>query len=118
MSLLDEGMETFKFIDKTTAADGYGSVSVVWHEGAEFQGALADMSPQEVMAADQIGVRATFKIITKRDITLLYGTIVQRAFDGKYFQIKSDGTDKKTPASAGLDMRIVKAEALKALPDS
>lgn len=118
MSLLDEGMELFRYIDKTTAPDGYGSVAVVWHEGAEFMAATADMSPQEVMAADQIGVRANFKIITKKDITLMYGTVVQRQSDGKYFQVKSDGTDKKTPKSAGLNMRIVKAEALRALPDA
>lgn len=117
MSLLEDSYETFRYIDKTTVPDGYGSVTPVWKEGAEFEATASDMNPTEVIAAQQSGVKASYKIITRKDINLTYGTIIQRESDGKYFIIKSDGNDNKTPASASLDMRVVKAEELKALPE-
>lgn len=118
MSLLEQSFEAFKFIDKTTVPDGYGGVMPSWQDGAEFQATAVEMQPTEIIAAEQSGVKATYKVITKKNITLLYGNIVQRLSDGKLFQIKSDGTDRKTPPSASLDMRSVKAEELKALPDA
>ena len=118
MSLLDDAMESFKFKDRITVPDGYGGgVNTAWVDGAGFQATAVEMQPNEVIAAEQSGVKATYKIITKKNVTLMYGAIVQRLSDGKYFQIKSDGTDKKTPASASLDMRSVKAEEIKTLPD-
>jgi hypothetical protein len=36
--------------------------------------------------------------------------VFRRESDGKIFRVTSDGDDKKTPPSAGLDMRQVTAE--------
>ena len=43
---------------------------------------------------------------------------MRRESDGKLFRITSDGTDKKTPGATALDMRVVTAEELDALPAS
>lgn len=116
MSLLDESMEKCHYIDKTTEPDGYGGVTVVWREGAEFKAAIVPMSSTEIISAAQQGLKSTFNILTGKNITLLYGEIIQRASDGKYFRITEDGTDNKTPASAGLQIRKVSAEEIDSLP--
>ena len=47
----------------------------------------------------------------------MFGDVFVRSADEKIFRVTSDGTDKKTPASAALDLRIVTAEELPELPD-
>lgn len=116
MSLLSESMEECRYMDKTTQADGYGGVVTVWIGGAPIQCAIVLDTSMEARRAAQEGVKSLYTVITSRSITLGYGDVIQRVSDGKYFRITSDGTDKKTPASAGLDMRSVTAEQLDALP--
>lgn len=116
MSLLSESMEEFRFIDKTTAPDGYGGTVTVWVEGAEFQAAVTLDTSIEARRAEAEGVKNLYTITTNKSTTLSQGDMVQRQADGKYFRVTSDGQDKKTPASAGLNMRQVTAEEMKALP--
>ena len=47
----------------------------------------------------------------------MHGDIIKRLSDDKFFWITSDGTDKKTPLSSTLDMRVVTAEEMDSLPD-
>lgn len=61
------------------------------------------------------GVKNLYTITTSRDITLIFGDVLRRESDGKLFRITSDGTDKKSPLSATLDMRVVTAEELESL---
>lgn len=116
MSLLEEAMEPCQFIDKTTAKDSYGGVIQVWKPGAEFNAAFKlDNSTEARIAASQ-GVKNLYTVTVKRNIPLDDGQIIQRLETGKYLRITSDGTDQKTPKSAGLDMRQASAELLEALP--
>ena len=117
MSLLTESMTACQYMDKTTVPDGYGGVIPSWKNGAEFQAAIVLDTSIEARRAEQEGVKNLYTITTTKGVSLGFGDIVQRLEDGKYFRITSDGTDKKTPASAGLNMRQVTAEYLKALPD-
>lgn len=116
MSLLDEAMETCAYIDKITVPDGYGGVKPSWREGAEFTAAIVFDTSMEARRAQKEGVQNLYTITTPRNITLMYGDIITRKSDGKIFKITSDGTDKKTPMSATLDMRVVTAQELDALP--
>ena len=116
MSLLSEFFEAFQYVDKTTAADGYGGTTTVWVAGADFKAALVLDTSMEARRADAEGVKSLYTITTNRSVILLYGDVIQRKSDGRYFRITSNGTDKKTPNSAGLDMRQVTAEELAALP--
>lgn len=110
MSLLEEAMETCKFLDKVRVPDGYGGVKTTWTEGAEFEAAITfDTSMQSRMAGAQ-GVSSRYTVTTGRSLTLEYHDVFQRARDGKIFRVTSDGDDKYTPASASLDMRQVTAE--------
>lgn len=116
MSLLSESMEPCRYIDKTTASDGYGGTVTVWRDGAGFDATVVLMSSTETIAAAQAGTKAAYNILTGKQINLKYGEIIQRISDGKYFRITQDGDDDKTPVSAGLNIRKVTAEELDALP--
>lgn len=117
MSLLDEYMELCRYIDKTTENDGYGGVETVWHEGATFKAAITLDTSTVARMAEAEGAKNLYTITTPRTITLAVGEIVRRESDQKLFRVTSDGTDKKTPLSASIDMRVVTAEQLvKGLP--
>lgn len=116
MSLLSEAMEECRYMDRTTVNDGYGGVMTVWQEGADLSVAIVLDTSMEARRAEAEGVKSLYTLTTSRGVTLMHGNVVQRKSDGKYFRVTSDGTDKKTPASAGLDMRQVSAEELDALP--
>ena len=117
MSLLAEAMEACQFIDKTTVDDGYGGVGPSWIPGAEFKAAVVFDNSLEARRAEKEGVKNLYTITTSKSVTLGYGDIFQRLSDQKYFRVTSDGTDKKSPLSASLDMRVVSAEELNKLPD-
>lgn len=110
MSLLDEAMEDFTMIDKTTAPDGYGGTTTVWKDGAPIQATAVLNDSMQARIAEKQGVTALYTITTKKNINLQYHDVLRRESDGKIFRITSDGDDNKTPKSAGLNMRNVSAE--------
>ena len=110
MSLINKAMETSHIIDKTTAPDGYGGVITTYTEGAEFKAAYSINSSTEARVAAQQGTANRYTIFTKKSILLRFTDIIKRDRDGKYFRITSDGDDKMTPPTAGLDLRAVEAE--------
>lgn len=116
MSLLSEAMENCVYIDKQTRDDGYGGVITVWTEGASFQAVVVFDTSIEARRAEKEGVKNLYTITTERSITLMYGDIIRRNSDEKLFRITSDGTDKKSPMSSTLNMRVVTAEELEELP--
>lgn len=110
MSLLSEAMEPFVIVNKIKTADGYGGYKTTWSDGAEIQAAVVFDSSLEARVAGVQGVTALYTITTSKSITLEYHDVLRRVSDGKIFRVTSDGDDKKTPASARLDMRQVSAE--------
>ena len=118
MSLLLEAMESCVYVDKTTAPDGYGGVKTIWKDGASFQAAIVLDTSIEARRAEKEGARNVYTICTSKVVTLIHGDIIRRESDDKLFKVSSDGTDKKTPRSAALDMRVVTAEEIPSLPDA
>lgn len=110
MSLLSEQMEQCTIIDKTTSADGYGGVITQWVDGASFNAATVFDTSMQARAAEKQGVTAMYTVTTEKNINLQYHDVFRRERDGKIFRVTSDGDDKKTPASAALNMRQVTAE--------
>lgn len=110
MSLLAEAMESCTMIDKTHVGDGIGGFTIQWVDGASFDAALVLDTSIEAMTAQAQGVTAVYTVTTHRPVNLQYHDVFRRNSGGKIFRVKSDGDDKKTPQSAGLDMRQVKAE--------
>ena len=110
MSLLDEAMETCAFLNKQVTPDGYGGYATSWADGAMFQAAIVFDMSIEARTAEAQGVSSRYTVTTSKALTLEYHDVFRRVSDGKIFRVTSDGDDKKTPASAGLNMRQVTAE--------
>lgn len=110
MSLLQEAMDKCVMIDRRTVSDGRGGFETVWTDGAEFNAAVVFDSSMEARRAEAQGVTALYTVTTTRAVNLQYHDVFRRKSDGKIFRVTSDGDDKKTPLSAGLDMRQVSAE--------
>lgn len=110
MSLMDDFMDRCVFMDKQRVDDGYGGYKTNWTEGAEFTAAITFDTSIEARVAGVQGVTSLYTVTTQRDLTLEYHEVFKRLRDGKIFRVTSDGDDKFTPASAGLDMRQVTAE--------
>lgn len=110
MSLLSEAMENCTMVHKITQDDGYGGEITRWVDGASFNAAITFDSSVEARTAQAQGVTSLYTVTTKKSKTLEYHDVFRRNSDGKIFRVTSDGDDKFTPASAGLNMRQVTAE--------
>jgi hypothetical protein len=110
MSLLNEAMEDCTILNKTIENDGYGGYITSWKKGATFKAAIVLDSSMQARIAEKQGVTALYTITTDKALNLQFHDVIQRDFDGKVFRVTSDGDDKHTPASAGLNMRQVTAE--------
>ncbi len=110
MSLLSEAMENCIMLDKRTTADGYGGFITTWVDGAPFDAAIVLDSSMQAKIAEKQGVTALYTVTTERNINLQFHDVFRRMSDEKIFRVLSNGDDKKTPGSAGLDMRQVAAE--------
>lgn len=110
MSLLENAFFPCVIMDKTTEKDGYGGVITVWKDGAEVQCAIVPDGGVEQLAAMQRGWTGSYTVTTKKKVVFLDGDVFKRLSDGKTFRVKSDGTDTKSPDTATIDARWVKAE--------
>ena len=97
-------------LDKTTQADGRGGFVTSWQEGAQFNAAIVFDSSMQAKIGEAQGVTALYTITTNKSVNLQYHDVFRRASDSKIFRVTSDGDDKHTPESAGLNMRQVSAE--------
>lgn len=110
MSLLSEAMETCVMYDKRMVDDGYGGYRQSYTEGVEFQAAIvldSSIEAQKALSDESVGI---YTITTRKNFNLQYHDVFKRMEDGKIFRVTSDGDDRKTPNSAGLNMRQVSAQ--------
>lgn len=110
MSLLDEMMSPCVIINKTVVNDAYGGYETQWVDGAEFSAAITIDNSIESRVGQAAGVTSIYTVTIHRAMMLEYHDVFRRESDGKIFRVTSDGDDKFTPNSAGLDMRQVTAE--------
>ena len=110
MSLLTEAMEDCTIMDRITRPDGYGGYTSEWVDGAPIKCAIVFDSSMQARQAEAQGVKALYTITTEKNVNLQYHQVIRRERDSKIFRVTSDGDDKHTPASAGLNMRQVTAE--------
>lgn len=116
MSLLDAVTEKFQMLDKTTVDDGLGGYTRQWVDGAKFDAAVSFDSSVEAQTAMAAGVTGVYTVVTKKTVNLQYHDVFKRLSDNKVFRCTTDGDDSKTPPTAGLNMRTVRAEEW-VLPD-
>lgn len=116
MSLLDAMTTRCQMLDKTTVDDGMGGYTKQWVNGAAFDAAISLDDSVQAQTAMAAGVTGVYTVTTKRAINLQFHDVFKRLSDNKIFRVTTDGDDKKTPPTAGLDMRSVRAEEW-VLPD-
>ena len=110
MSLLDEAYEDFTVVNKAVVDDGYGGTTTVWTDGATIKGAMVFDSSTQMKVAQAMGVTAAYTLTVKKTVELDYHTVLRRESDSKVFRLVSNSDDKKTPPSAGLNMRQYQCE--------
>ncbi len=110
MSLLTESFDPCVMLNKRTIKDSYGAYFTIWEEGAGFDAAISFDTSIEARTAGAQGTTNLYTVLTGKEINLQYHDVFQRVRDSKVFRVKSDGDDKKTPKSAGLNLRLVTAE--------
>lgn len=111
MSLLEEAYEPLQHINKIKVDDGYGGTKTDWQPGATFQGAVNLEESAAVKIAQALGVKEVYVVTVTKETQLDFHDVIMRVSDGKIFRITNDSDDKKTPASAALNMRQYEAEA-------
>lgn len=110
MSLLTEAMEDCIYLNKQLVEDGLGGYSTQYTDGPKFDAAIVLDNSMQARTAQKAGVTALYTITTQKNLNLQFHDVFRRKSDGKIFRVTSDGDDKKTPASANLNMRQVSAE--------
>ena len=110
MSLLEEAYEKFVILNMIQQPDGYGGIQTSWVEGGTIEGAMVLDSSNQAKIAQAMGVTSIYTLTVKQGIQLNYRTVLKRLSDSKIFRLTNDSDDKKTPRSAGLDMRQYSAE--------
>lgn len=111
MSLLTTNMQRCVMVRETAVSDGRGGQTIpAWVDGAEFLAAVMLDNSMEARRAQAQGVTGVYTVTVSRSENLQYHDVFRRVSDGKVFRVTSDGDDKKTPKTAGLDMRQVSAE--------
>ncbi len=110
MSLLDDFTSTCVMLDKKRVSDGEGGFITTWTEGAKFSAAVSLDTSIEARTAEKQGLTSVYTVLTGKNAILQYHDVFKRLYDGKVFRVTSDGDDKQTPKSAGLQKSYVTAE--------
>lgn len=109
MSLLEEAEEKCVMLDRKSKSDGRGGIIYDWTEGADFSACIYLENSLDQMVAEAQGVKGVYQITVDRAVRLSFNDIFKRLSDGRVFRVTSRD-DNATPASAGLNMRVVRAE--------
>lgn len=109
MSLLTDAMTDCVYMNETTLPDGRGGSINTWTDGAGFKAGFELQNSLNEAVAQAQGVKGIYRVTTPRDVRLEYHRVFKRLSDNKLFRVESKD-DSSTPTSAGLDMRVVRAD--------
>ena len=110
MSLIDAYKEQCTLMEKVRVPDGEGGWDTRWIPGATFEAAITHDSTIGARVAESEGMQSTYTVTTDRGTTLDFHDVFRRDRDGQTFRVTSDGTDKRTPTPASLNLSQVSAE--------
>ena len=110
MSLYTEAQEACVMLRKAVSEDGYGGHTDTWTEGQKFDAAVVFTQSVESRPGEAASATNLYTVLTDRDFCLQFYDVFRRIRDGKIFRVTPNGDAKRTPKSAGLDMRQVTAE--------
>ena len=110
MNLLEATSERCTFLNRTTTEDGYGGYRTTWTDGPVMNVYIALDNSTAAQTALAAGATGVYTIAMPKNINLRFHDVLRRESDGKIFRVVTDGDDKKTPKTAALNLRVVRAE--------
>lgn len=111
MSILNDYMQEFAFMDKSHVRDDEGNTSVTFTQsGWTFRAAMRFDNSIQAKRAQAEGVKDVYTLIVNKSIDLDFNDVVKCLEDGLTYRVTTNGKDNRTPKSAGLNMRAVSAE--------
>lgn len=111
MALIDSEMKQCVIIDKKSVSDGEGGFTTQYVESdVVISAAIALDQSTEMLVGQSQNAVPNYTVLTHRNAALPYFTIIKRLEDGLYLRVTSNGSEKKTPTIAGLQLSKVTAE--------
>lgn len=110
MSLIENMMEQFCYVEKVRTPDGAGGFLVNWTDGAKFDAAITLSTTMEARRAEHDGMTSVYTVTTSKNVHLDYYDVIRRLSDGRTFRITSDSSDKHSPSTSTLDIAQANAE--------
>lgn len=89
--------------------DGYGGQTGSWTSGARFMATVVLNNSIQMRSAEAQGVTGVWRVVTDRNVTLPWHTVI-RAIDGSKTLRITSRRATSSPSGAGIDVRYVDAE--------
>lgn len=112
MSLLDERMETFCRLDKTSVPDGYGGTMTVYTDGAEFPAVATKLQSAGMDIAYQSGEKELYAVYCKPSVGLERNDRIKRVLDGKTFRVTASPDPNQTSAASAIGLSRTTMEVI------
>lgn len=112
MTLLEERMEDFCILDKTTTEDGFGGVAIVYKEGARFPAVATQLQSEEMEVAYQEGQKRIYAIFCKPIANLEKDMRIKRMKDGLVFRVNADPDPNQTVSFSDIPLHRTTMEVI------
>lgn len=117
MSLIDQSLlNAFKeeqgcvVLTRTRVPDGQGGYKNGWAEGVTFYPSWEYEASPEMTVAEQQGVSRVYRIYVDKSLDLQYHEVFRRISTGQTYRVTNPGTDRHTPASSAMNLRLIEVE--------
>jgi hypothetical protein len=110
MSLLDHYKTSCRLLTKTRVDDPVGGYDTKWVEGILFDAVWEYVSAPEITVAEKEGVARSYNIYVDKTLDLDYHEVFRRLDNGQTYRVTNPGTDRKTPSTSRLNLRLIEVE--------
>lgn len=110
MSLLDQYKVRCTLLAKTRVDDTLGGYTTAWVNGISFDAAWEYQGAPEITVAEQQGVSRTYNIYVPKTLDLDYHEVFRRGDNNETYRVTNPGTDRKTPTTSRLNLRLIEVE--------
>lgn len=117
MSLIDQSLlSAFKdkqacvVLNRSRIPDGQGGYKNAWVDGITFYPSWEYEAAPEITVAEQQGVSRVYRIYVDKSLDLQHHEVFRRISTGQTYRVTNPGTDRHTPASSAMDLRLIEVE--------
>lgn len=110
MTMIENLMEDFHIMDKTTSSSGLLGTSVSYVEGAQIKAFARKDNSIEAKLAEKQGVTEVYTVVVNKSVQLDFHDVIKRDSDGAIFRITGNITDNKAPDISTVPIAKLSAE--------